>query len=162
MIDSANRARALVVLISCFVAGGVVGVAGDRAFLRRSAEPPRAEIPSPRREERRSPGTEVESDRIPLPLEMLNLSPTEERNLHAIARRWRPRAGIILSQVREQVSDLENDMFAEMLCAISRDKQERYLAQLQENGADAVMIDKRFRLVRSNQCARAGSEAERR
>jgi hypothetical protein len=43
-------------------------------------------------------------------------------------------------------------MFAEMLCVLSKEQQDRYLAQLQENGADNVIIDKRFSLVRSNQC----------
>jgi hypothetical protein len=58
--------------------------------------------------------------------------------------------------MRSNISELENNMFAEMLCALSKEKQDRYLAQLQENGADARMIEKRFRLVRSNQCAEVG------
>jgi len=100
----------------------------------------------------------VEADRIPFPLEALQPSPEEERRLHEIARRWRPRAAEAVNQMRTTVSDLENGMFAEMLCVISREKQERYLAQLQENGASPSMIDKRFRLVRANQCEQVRRE----
>ena len=148
MINSSNRIRALALLIVTFAAGGVGGVAADRVWLRTRGE---------KRVESRPPGwrasTEgVESDRIPYPLELLQLSPQEEARLHEIARRWRPQAAQAMEGIRANISELENSMFAEMLCVISKDKQERYLAQLQENGGDRVLIDKRFALVRSNRC----------
>ena len=148
MINFSNRLRGLALLLMTFVVGGVGGVAADRAWLRARGEA-RVEV---RRPERRTGAETVESDRIPYPLEVLQLSPQEEARLHEIARRWRPQAARAMESIRANISDLENNMFAEMLCVISRDKQERYLAQLQENGANRVMIDKRFALVRSNRC----------
>jgi hypothetical protein len=148
MINTSNRLRALALLVVTFTAGGIGGVAADRVWSRTHAE---------RRVAVRPPGWRgssegVESDRIPYPLELLQLSPEEEARLHEIARRWRPQAAQAMEGIRANISDLENNMFAEMLCVISRDKQERYLAQLQENGANRVLIDKRFALVRSNRC----------
>ena len=145
---SPTKVRAVGLLLLAFVVGGVAGAAVDRAWLR----PPLEERRPPGRREPGGRTEAVEADRIPTPLEALQLSPDEERRLHEIARRWRPRAAEAVNQMRTTVSDLENDMFAEMLCVISREKQERYLAQLQENGAPPSMIDKRFRLVRANQC----------
>jgi hypothetical protein len=148
MINTSNRLRALALLVVTFAAGGVGGVAADRVWTRTHDE---------KRVEARPPGwrgsTEgVESDRIPYPLELLQPSPQEEARLHEIARRWRPQAAQAMEGIRANISELENNMFAEMLCVISRDKQERYLAQLQENGANRVLIAKRFALVRSNRC----------
>ena len=148
MTLSSSRLRALALLALSFGVGGVAGVAIDRTWLRPAAEPPRAEA--------RRQGTdrsEVDADQIPFPLEALKLNADEERRLHEIARRWRPQAAQAMEGMRSNISELENNMFAEMLCALSKEKQDRYLAQLQENGADAQMIEKRFRLVRSNQCA---------
>jgi len=144
MTITSNRLRALGLLLVVFTAGGLAGAAVDRAYFR-PVEPRRADG---RRVERRG----IDADQIPTPLALLSLSPEEERRLHEIARRWRPQAGQALEQMRANVSELENNMFAEMLCAISKEKQERYLAQLQENGAGAILIDKRFRLVRAHQC----------
>jgi hypothetical protein len=150
MINASTRLRGLALLVVTFVAGGVGGVAVDRTWLRpQNAE--RTERTEPRARARPA-GTEIESDRIPYPLEVLQLSPEEEAKLHAIARRWRPQAAQAMESIRANVSELENNMFAEMLCVISKEKQERYLAQLQENGANRILIDKRFALVRSNRC----------
>jgi hypothetical protein len=152
MINSSNRIRALALLIVTFAAGGVGGVTADRVWLHTRGEK-RVEVRPPRR----PAGAEgVESDRIPYPLEVLQLTPQEEARLHEIARRWRPQAARAMEGIRANISELENNMFAEMLCVISRDKQERYLAQLQENGGDRVLIDKRFALVRSNRCGEVG------
>jgi hypothetical protein len=148
MINFSNRLRGLALLLVTFAAGGVGGVAADRAWLRTRGEA-RVEVRPPGR---RTGAEPVESDRIPYPLEVLQLSPQEEARLHEIARRWRPQAARAMESIRANISDLENNMFAEMLCVISKDKQERYLAQLQENGADRVLIDKRFALVRSDRC----------
>jgi hypothetical protein len=149
MTTRTDRLRAFGLLLVAFVAGGAAGVATDRAWGHPVAdartEPPR----DPNR--RRSEGVELEQ--IPTPLERLQLSDEETRRLHAIARRWRPKAAAELARIRPVVSDLENDMFAEMLCAISKDKQDQYLRELQQqNGADSAMVAKRFRLVRTNQC----------
>ena len=157
---SSNRLRGLGLLLVTFVVGSVAGVAGDRVWRAREAPPVEA-----RRNERPRVGSEnerVESDRIPLPLESLNLSATEEARLHEIARRWRPQAVAALAGIRATVSDFENNMFAEMLCVISKDKQDRYLAQLQESGANNVLIDKRFTLVRSNRCREVEERGGRR
>ena len=156
-MTSSTKARALALLSLAFVVGGVAGVAVDRLWLR----PPLEERGFRGRREPGGRTEAVEADRIPLPLEVLQLSPDEERRLHGIARRWRPRAAEAVNQMRTTVSDLENDMFAEMLCVISSEKQNRYLAQLQENGATAAMIDKRFRLVRTNQCEQVRREESR-
>jgi len=145
-----DRLRAFGLLLVAFVAGGAAGVAADRAWWHPAAGAP-AEPPRRDPNRRRSEGVEIEQ--IPTPLERLQLSDEETRRLHAIARRWRPKAAAELARIRPVVSDLENDMFAEMLCAISKDKQDQYLRELeQQNGADSAMVAKRFRLVRTNQC----------
>lgn len=145
-------------MLVTFGVGGMTGVAADRAWNRTrwsaTIEIPRANY--------RPAGEGVESDRIPLPLAMLQLTPTEEAKLHEIARRWRPQAQRTMESIRANVSDLENNMFAEMLCVLTKEQQERYLAQLQENNANNVMIDKRFSLVRSNQCEPVTRGEERR
>ena len=150
MTTRADRLRALALLLVAFVCGGAVGVAADRAWWH-----PRGEMSS--REERRAENGrrgsgELEAEQIPTPLERLDLSPEEQQRLHAIARRWRPQAAAVIVRIRPMISDLENDMFAEMLCAISKDKRDRYLDELQTSGADSLLIAKRFRLVRTNQC----------
>jgi hypothetical protein len=149
MTTRTDRLRAFGLLLVAFVAGGAAGVAADRVWWHPASgvrtEPPRRD---PNR--RGSAGPEIEQ--IPTPLERLQLSAEETRRLHAIARRWRPKAATELARIRPIVFDLENDMFAEMLCAISKDKQDRYRSELQVNGADSAMIAKRFRLVRANQC----------
>ena len=148
MTTRTDRLRAFGLLLVAFVAGGAAGVAADRAWWHPASAVPTEPRRDPNR--RKSEGPEIEQ--IPTPLERLHLSDEETRRLHAIARRWRPKAAVELARIRPIVSDLENDMFAEMLCAISKDKQDQYLRGLQENGADSAMIAKRFRLVRTNQC----------
>lgn len=115
-------------------------------------------VGSERHEFRVRPSGGVEAEQIPTPLERLDLTPDEERQLHAIARRWRPQAAEAIARIRPIVSDLENDMFAQMLCVLSRDQQDRYLRELHVGRADSVMIAKRFRLVRSNQCPPQGAD----
>ena len=159
MTTPSNRARALVLLLITFAVGGVAGAAADRAWIRRTPPTPSARRPEPPRPGGRS---EVDADRIPFPLEVLQLTPEETERLHAIARRWRPQASRAMDSIRANISELENNMFAEMLCVISKEKQDRYLAQLQENGASPALIDKRFRLVRSNQCGSVRREERRR
>jgi hypothetical protein len=94
----------------------------------------------------------VDIDQIPTPLIQLGLTPDQETRLHDIARRWRPRAATQLSEVRERVSELENGMFADMLCVITPPQQDRYLALLQESHAPQSLIDKRFANVRAKTC----------
>lgn len=145
-----STGRAIVVLVLVFVAGGVAGAALERRF-----ETP---VTAPAVEARRLPATsrehEAEVDQIPYPLEALGLSEDETRRLHAIARRWRPRASQLIEALRDSVGGFENGMFAEMLCVITTEQRERYLVELrqQTNGADTTLIDRRFRLVRSKQC----------
>jgi hypothetical protein len=133
--------RAALLLLLVFVAGGVAGAAFERTHDAR-----------PRRN---SAGADhaVEAERIPLPLEALGLSNDETRQLHAIARRWRPRAADLVRGLSANVGELENNMFAEMLCVITPDQRRRYLASLERNHADSTLIDRRFRLVHANQCA---------
>lgn len=155
-ITSSNKAAAFGLLALVFVAGGLAGAAIDRAAVRRQAErtaQTRAETPHPPNPAERRRG-DIQPDQIPFVFESFNLTSEEKERLHAIARRWRPRAAEALSQVAANVSDLENDMFAEMLCVLSKDKQDMFLARLQEGGQNTVIIDKRFRLVRSGQCER--------
>jgi len=151
MLNGSSRLRAVAVLVVTFSVGGLSGVTIDRAWFRPSVEPRSEPRTEPRRAERRTPEA-VDADQIPLPLERLQPTADEERQLHEIARRWRPQAALAIENIRANISDLENNMFAEMLCVLSKDKQERYLAQLEENGDNRVLIDKRFALVRSNQC----------
>lgn len=138
MLDS-SRARAAILLVVTFLVGGIAGVAVDRTMLR--GEP------------RRGTAIGVDADRIPVPLEMLGLTDTETTRLRAIARRWRPRANTELDSVRHRVSEMENGMFAEMLCAIRPELRDRYLQQLRTSNFPQELIDKRFALVRANQCA---------
>jgi len=161
MTSISNRARALGLLLITFTAGGIAGAAVDRAWMRGESTPVGFTV---RRETPRREGagrSEVEADRIPIPLEVLQLTPDETARLHEIARRWRPQASRAMDSIRANISELENGMFAEMLCVLPKEKQERYLAQLQENGAPNQMIEKRFRLVRSNQCESIARETRR-
>ena len=149
MTSSSDRFRALALLLVAFICGGAVGVAADRAFWQPRGNTP---VASERRERNVRPAGAVEAEQIPTPLERLDLTPDETQRLHAIARRWRPQAAEAIARIRPIVSDLENDMFAEMLCVISRDKQDRYLRELRAAEADSALIAKRFRLVRTNKC----------
>ena len=139
MLDS-SRARALLLLIVTFIVGGLAGIAIDRTLIRAE----------PRRESR--VGSGVDADRIPLPLEVLGLTSQEQSRLHAIARRWRPRSSAEFDSVRSRVSEMENGMFAEMLCVIRPELRDRYLQSLRANKFSEDVIDKRFALVRANQC----------
>src|ERR1041384_111740 len=145
-----TRARAIVLLIVTFVAGAIAGAAAW----------PYVE---PRRMIR--VGREVEAERIPAPLVGLGLSSDEEARLHTIprpwrgrararpvARHWRPRADSEFREVRRHVSDMENGMFAEMLCVLSPEKRERYLKLTQDEHYDPTVVEKRFALVRANKC----------
>lgn len=158
MNSSSSRLRAIVLLTIIFVVGGVAGAAVDRTWIRRAPDAATVRRAEPRRP---AGSAEIDADRIPIPLMTLQLSQQEERELHEIARRWRPQAMKTMLDMQADISDLENNMFAEMLCVLSKEKQNRYLAQMQENGADAVVIDKRFRLVRSNQCESVRREEHR-
>ena len=138
MFDS-SRARAAILLVVTFIVGGIAGVAVDRTMLRINLG--------------RETRVGVDANRIPVPLELLGLSTEEETRLHAIARRWRPRANTELDSVRHRVSEMENGMFAEMLCVLRPELRDRYLRQLRANNFPQALIDKRFALVRANQCA---------
>jgi hypothetical protein len=159
MIIASTKLKGLALLFVTFVAGGAGGVAVDRTWLRPASTQAVAISPERLRGLRQN-SAEPESERIPFPLEALQPSPEETAKLHAIARRWRPQAARAIESIRANVSDLENNMFAEMLCVISKEKQDRYLAQLEENGGDRVLIDKRFALVRSNRCDEVKRESE--
>ena len=137
-------------LVVVFSAGALAGAVVDRMVLRRevqfgargwSVERPQRRIQAP-----------VDIDQIPTPLIQLGLTPDQEARLHDIARRWRPRAATELSEMRERVSELENGMFADMLCVITPGQQDRYLALLQESHAPQALIDKRFANVRAKTC----------
>lgn len=144
--DSRTRAAALLLLV--FVVGAVAGAAADRRIIR----PPTAV-------ERRARAAAADSaniDRIPVPLEQLGLTDSETDRLRAIAHSWRPRALVAFDTFRARVTDLENGMFAEMLCALPAAKRDRYVAQLRGAHYDEQIIAKRTALIRSNQCP-AGS-----
>ena len=137
MLDS-SRARAALLLVVTFIVGALAGVAADRTILRVG----------PRREQRIG----VSDNQIPVPLEMLGLTSDERTRLEAISHRWRPRANTELDSVRHRVSEMENGMFAEMLCVLRPELRDRYLQQLKANKFPQELIDKRFALVRANQC----------
>jgi hypothetical protein len=141
-IDS--RSRALLLLTLALVVGVIIGVAGDRRLPA-----------SPRGLDRRRPAAASESasvDRIPQPLEDLGLSDSETARLRGIARHWRPQTLVALGDFRQRVNDLENQMFAEMLCALPADKRDRYVAQLRAQRYDPRIIAKRLELVNANRC----------
>ena len=144
-----NRARAVALLLATFVAGAITG-----AVLWPRVEPRRAEL--------RLAGWgkgEVESERIPVPLETLGLTSDERTRLHAIARRWRPRAANEFEEVRRHVSDMENGMFAEMLCALTPEQRDNYLKLTQSQHYDTTTVNKRFALVRANRCSEVSDAA---
>jgi hypothetical protein len=140
-----NRARAIGLLLATFVAGAIAGA----AVWPRLA---------PRRAEVRLIGTgavsrEVEAERIPVPLETLGLTDDERAALHAIARRWRPRAANEFEEVRRHIGDMENGMFAEMLCALTPEQRDKYLTLTRDQHYDTAVVVKRFAIVRANRCA---------
>lgn len=134
-----TRARAAVLLIATFAAGAIAGAA-----LWPRVEPRRVEVRASR---------EVESERIPIPLENLGLTSDERTRLHAIARRWRPRSANEFDEVRRRVADMENGMFAEMLCALTPEQRDQYLTMTQKQRYDTTVVNKRFAIVRANRCA---------
>jgi hypothetical protein len=137
-----TRARAVVLLIATFAAGAIAGA----AFWPR-IEPRRGGLRASR---------EAESERIPLPLEMLGLTSDERARLSAIARRWRPRSANEFEEVRRRVADMENGMFAEMLCALTPEQRDQYLKLIQGQRYDTTIVNKRFAIVRANRCAEVG------
>ena len=148
MTIRSDRLLALSVLLVAFIAGGAAGVATDRAWLRTH---PTGWVIGDRRERRTSKDA-VEAETIPTPLEQLDPSPDQQRRLHTIAGRWRPQAARAVAAIRPVVAELENKMFADMLCVLSKNQQDKYMASLRLQGADSAMIDERFYLVRTKQC----------
>jgi hypothetical protein len=139
------RARALLLLALSFVVGGFTGVALDR----RVSRPDRALG-------RRTPTAANDSanlDRIPVPLEQLGLTAEETGRLREIARRWRPQALVALGEFRQRVNVLEDGMFAEMLCVLSPEKRDRYVAGLRGSHYDESLIARRLELVSAHRCS---------
>src|SRR5262249_48112544 len=104
---------------------------------------------------------EPESERIPLPLELLGLTGDERTRLHAIARRWRPRADSEFNEVRRRVSEMENGMFAEMLCALTPEQRDKYLKLVEGQHYDTTTVNKRFAIVRANRCSEVPNSSPR-
>lgn len=142
-----QRSRALVLLVLTFAAGVAAGTAVESRLVRSGGI---------ERRNRTSPNRERELEQIPVPLERLGLTGTETAQLRAIALHWRPRTAVALDEFRKRVSDMEDGMFAEMLCALAPDQRDRYLAQLRDAHYDEQIIARRFALVRSNRCADTG------
>lgn len=140
--------RALIVLSVVFLAGALAGAVVGRAALRREQNV------MPSRESRRL-GAAPDVDQIPTPLVGLGLSPEEETRLHAIARQWRPRAARELAEVRVHTSELENGMFADMLCVLTPTHRDQYMAWLRNAKMPDEVIAKRFAVVRENKCPTA-------
>jgi hypothetical protein len=142
------RARAFALLALTFLAGVAVGTAIEQRVARSGG---RLE-----RRSRTAPNGQAELEQIPTPLEQLGLTDAQATQLRAIARHWRPQTAVALDEFRKRVNEMENGMFAEMLCALSPDQRDRYLAQLRGNHYDARIIAKRFELIRSNRCGSTG------
>jgi len=142
---SSDRLRALSLLLVAFIVGGAAGVAGDRAWVdarARSAE-----------QSRRLPVPGHEAEFIPQPIEALGLSSEQEKQVRAISARWRPKAAQVVAPLRTAVADLENDMFAEMMCVMTPAQRAKYLDELRGFHADSTVIAKRFGLVEAKRCA---------
>ena len=140
--------RGFAVLIVVFLAGALAGGVGGRMALRHEFEG-RASTSA---NERRRGAPAVDIDQIPTPLLQLSLTQEQEARLHDIARRWRPRAGNELTAMRQRVGELENGMFADMLCVITPAQRDRYLSMLRDSHMPQEVIDKRFAVVRANGC----------
>lgn len=143
--DRSGRLRAFAVLTVVFVAGALAGAVIGRAALRREQKRPAALEP------RRS-GKGPDVDQIPTPLLGLGLTADQETRLHAIARQWRPRAARELDSVRAHAGQIENGMFADMLCVLTPAQRDQYLAWLQNAKMPADVVDTRFAVVRANKC----------
>jgi hypothetical protein len=137
-----DRIRALSLLLIAFVAGGAAGVAGDRAWANARVRSEQSRLPTP--------GHEAEF--IPQPIEALGLSSNQEQQVRAISSRWRPKAAQVVAPLRTAVADLENGMFAEMMCVMTPNQRAKYLEELRGFHADPVVIAMRFRLVDAKQC----------
>ncbi|HEY5063082.1 MAG TPA: hypothetical protein VII52_16195 [Gemmatimonadaceae bacterium] len=142
------RARALLLLALTFAAGVAAGAAIEPRLGRSGG--------AIERRGRTSPNRERELEQIPVPLERLGLTDTETTQLRAIARHWRPQTAVALDEFRKRVSDMEDGMFAEMLCELAPDQRDRYLSQLRDGHYDEQIIARRFELVRSNHCGKTG------
>jgi hypothetical protein len=138
------RIRAATLLVVILGVGVLIGVAGDRRFSTRAREPDRRQA--------RIAADSANVDRIPVPLEQLGLADSETVKLRVIARRWRSQTLGALGDFRKQVNDIENNMFAEMLCVLPQDKRDRYVAQLRTQHYDEQVIAKRTGLIRSGSC----------
>ena len=143
-----DRTRGLLLLLAAFVAGGLAGGALDRVYIIR--------MTMRRAQEERRGGADTRAvDRIPTPLEALDLTSEQQASLREIARKWRPQAGVALDEMRKKVSGMENDMFAEMLCVLTDAQRERYVHDLTENPFGRSVVDKRMSLVRAHACPAA-------
>lgn len=144
--DRSGRLRAFVVLSVVFLAGALAGAVIGRAALRGERKGWVA-VNEPRRT-----GKGPDVDQIPTPLLGLGLTADQESQLHAIARQWRPLAAREVESVRVHSGELENGMFADMLCVLTQTQRDRYLTLLQNAKMPSGTIDKRFAVVRANKC----------
>jgi hypothetical protein len=89
---------------------------------------------------------------IPQPIEALGLSSDQEQQVRAISSRWRPKAAQAVVPLRTAVADLENGVFAEMMCVMTPDQRAKCLEELRGFHAHSVLIARRFRFVDAKQC----------
>ena len=123
------RLRVAIVLVAVFAAGAAGGAAADHLMRRPPVVQPTDT--GGRRAGRRT-GDRESPDIIPFPLVALGLTDSQTTELHAIARQWRPRAGEELKTFSARVTELENGMFADMLCILTPAQRSAYEAELRK------------------------------
>ncbi len=114
-IESLGRIRVqgAVLLAVAFLVGVLAGVAGDRAVLQRGTEPPPLGPPRAGR------------GFLPPPLERLDLSAEQRRQITDILERRRPRTDSVLEEALPQLRSIMDSIREELRNVLTPEQRER-------------------------------------
>lgn len=114
-IESLGRVRfqGAILLAVAFIVGALAGVAGDRAVLQREPQPPPFGPP------RAGGGF------LPAPLEHLDLSDDQRRQIVDILERRRPRTDSVLEEALPQLRAIMDSIREELRAVLTPEQRER-------------------------------------
>ena len=142
------RIRAVVALVTVFVAGALAGSAGHAAWQRRIASQQRVARAA---EMRRSVGRRYEAQ-IPEMLLSLGLDDAQRARVHGIVRRLQPMADTIMSEVGPRVRALDLTARQQVLCVLTPAQRDRLARERAERHLATREMDAWMTLVREGRC----------